>query len=270
MSAAPPNRHAIPVNHFKRALAAGRTPQIGLWNSLSSPAAVEITAGSGFDWMLLDMEHSPNDLPLLHAQLQALAAFPATAAVVRPHWNDMVAIKRLLDLGVQSLLIPYVQNADEAAAAVRSTRYPPQGVRGFAGVTRATNFGRIPEYWPSAHEEICVLVQVETAEALDQIEAIAAVDGVDGIFIGPGDLSASMGHLGNPMHEEVLDAIVQALARIHRQGKPSGILTGNETFARRVIELGGGFVAVGADMALLARATDALRARFQNPPDQRD
>jgi len=255
----------VPVNHFKRALAAGRT-QIGLWNSLASAAAVEILGGSGFDWMLLDMEHSPNDLPLLHAQLQALAAFPATAAVVRPPWNDAVAIKRLLDLGVQSLLIPYVQNADEAVAAVRSTRYPPHGVRGFASASRATNFGRIANYWQRAHDEICLLVQVETLAALDQIEAIAAVEGVDGIFIGPGDLSASMGHLGDPMHEDVVAAVLQAMERIHRQGKPSGFLTGNEALARRVIEAGSGFVAVGADIPMLARATDALRARFPGSP----
>lgn len=254
----------LPTNHFKRALAAGQA-QIGLWNSLSSAAVVEVLAGSGFDWMLVDMEHSPNDMALVHAQLQALAAYPQTTPVVRPPWNDTVMLKRLLDVGVQSFLIPYVQTADEAAAAVRATRYPPHGVRGFASASRATRFGRIPGYWQRAHEEICVLVQVETVEALAQIEAIAAVDGVDGIFIGPGDLSASMGHLGQPMHPEVLAAIDDGLKRIRAAGKPGGFLTGDETLARHVLDLGAQFVAVGSDLPMLARASDALCARFKAP-----
>lgn len=260
-----PSPPRVPVNHFKRALAAGQ-PQIGLWNSLASSIAVEVIAGSGFDWVLLDMEHSPNDLPLMHAQLQAMMAHPGTAPVVRPPWNDMVAIKRLLDVGVQSFLIPCVQNADEAAAAVAHTRYPPHGVRGFASASRATNFGRIPGYWQSAHEEICVLVQVETAAALAEIEAIAAVPGVDGIFIGPGDLSASLGFLGQPSHPEVIAAIDDAMTRIHAAGKPSGFLTGDEKLARHYLDMGCQFVAVGADLVLLARAADGLCARFKSPP----
>jgi len=254
----------LPQNRFKQALKAG-SKQIGLWNSLASAATVEVIAGAGFDWLLVDMEHSPNDLPLVHAQLQAIAAYPTCAPVVRPPWNDMVAIKRLLDVGVQTFLIPYVQNAEQAAAAIRHTRYPPHGVRGFASASRATAFGRIPGYWQRAHEQICVLVQVETAEALGEIEAIAAVDGVDGIFIGPGDLSASMGYLGQPSHPEVICAIEAAMQRIHGAGKPSGFLTGDETLARRMLDLGCQFVAVGADVVLLARAADGLRARFASP-----
>ncbi|WP_418318137.1 aldolase/citrate lyase family protein [Piscinibacter sakaiensis] len=254
----------IPINRFKRALAAGQV-QIGIWNSLASSVAVEVVAGSGFDWMLVDMEHSPNDMPLLHAQLQALMGRPATTPVVRPPWNDTVTIKRLLDVGVQSFLIPYVQNAQEAADAVAATRYPPHGVRGFASASRATNFGRIPGYWQGAHEEICVLVQVETTAALDEIEAIAAVPGVDGIFIGPGDLSASMGYLGQPSHPEVISAIDAAMKRIHAAGKPSGFLTGDEKLARHYLDMGCSFVAVGADLVLLARAADALSARFKSP-----
>jgi 4-hydroxy-2-oxoheptanedioate aldolase len=252
----------MPVNHFKHALLAG-TPQIGLWNSLASAGTVEVIAGAGFDWVLVDMEHSPNDLPLLHGQLQALAAHPSTSAVVRPPWNDAVTLKRLLDLGVQSFLIPYVQNADEARAAVRSTRYPPHGIRGFASASRASGFGRIPHYWQRAQEQTCVLVQVETVQALDEIEAIAAVDGVDGIFIGPGDLSASMGHLGNPGHPEVIATIDAAMQRIHATGKPSGFLTGDEKLAKHYLDMGCRFVAVGADIVLLARAADALRSRFK-------
>ncbi len=255
---------AVPVNHFKRALAAGK-PQIGLWNSLASSVSVEVIAGAGFDWVLLDMEHSPNDLPLMHGQLQAMMGNPGSAPVVRPPWNDMVAIKRLLDLGVQNFLIPCVQNAEEAALAVSHTRYPPHGVRGFASASRATNFGRIPAYWQSAHEEICVLVQVETASALAEIEAIAAVPGVDGIFIGPGDLSASMGFLGQPSHPDVIRAIDDAMTRIHAAGKPSGFLTGDEKLARHYFDMGCQFVAVGADLGLLARAADALCARFKAP-----
>lgn len=250
------------INHFKRALQSGQ-PQIGLWNSLASASTLEVVAGAGFDWVLVDMEHSPNDLPLVHAQLQALAAYPASHAVVRPPWNDAVTLKRLLDLGVQSFLIPYVQNADEARAAVRATRYPPDGARGFASASRATGFGRIANYWQQAQAQTCVLVQVETLQALDEIEAIAAVDGVDGIFIGPGDLSASMGHLGQPGHPAVVQTIDAAMRRIHATGKPSGFLTGDEALARHYLDMGSSFVAVGADIALLARAADALRTRFK-------
>jgi len=252
----------LPRNGLKRALQAGRT-QIGLWNSLASATVVEVIAGAGFDWVLIDMEHAPNDLPLVHAQLQALAGHPNVTPVVRPPWNDAVMFKRLLDLGVQSFLVPYVQNASEAAAAVRATRYPPEGTRGFASASRATGYGRIPDYWQQAAQEICVLVQVETTAALGEIEAIAAVDGVDGIFIGPGDLSASMGHLGQPGHPDVRAAIDNALLRIQAAGRPAGFLTGDEALASHVIQRGAQFVAVGADLVLLARAADALRGRFK-------
>src|SRR6266576_1799743 len=164
----------LPQNGFKRALVSGR-PQIGLWSSLSSNYSVEVVAGAGFDWILLDTEHSPSELENLLTQLQAAAPYP-THAVVRVPWNDMVTIKRVLDIGAQSLLIPYVSTPEEAAAAVSYTRYPPKGVRGVAGTTRATRFGRVKDYARRAHEEICVLVQVETKPALDQLEAIAAVD----------------------------------------------------------------------------------------------
>src|ERR1051325_4844099 len=173
----------LPRNAFKQALRAGQA-QIGLWSSLSSNYSVEVIAGAGFDWLLLDMEHSPNDLESLLAQLQAAAPY-GTHPVAPVPWNDMVTIKRVLDVGAQSLLVPYVSNADEARAAVSYTRYPPNGVRGVAGTTRATRFGRIKDYARHAHEEICVLVQVETQGALDNIEAICAIEGVDGVFIGP-------------------------------------------------------------------------------------
>jgi 4-hydroxy-2-oxoheptanedioate aldolase len=251
----------LPVNHFKRALKAG-TSQIGLWCSLSSHYSIEMVAGAGFDWLLLDTEHSPNDLESVLTQLQAAAAYPP-ASVVRVPWNDMVAIKRVLDIGAQSLLIPYVQNPDEARAAVAATRYPPAGVRGVAGTTRATRFGRIKDYAKRAHEELCVLVQVETQEALKHIEAIATVDGVDGIFIGPGDLHASMGYAGEVANPAVLPLIEDALRRIRRTGKAPGILVGDEQLAKRCIEAGSLFTAVGVDVAILVCGAQQLASRFE-------
>lgn len=252
----------IPPNPFKRALRAGRA-QIGLWSSLSSNYVVEVTAGAGFDWLLIDTEHSPNDLESTLAQLQAAAAYP-THAIVRVPWNDMVVIKRYLDVGAQSLLVPFVQNAEEARAAVAATRYPPAGGRGVAGTTRATRFGRVKDYARRAHEELCVLVQVETQTALDQIEAICAVDGVDGVFIGPADLHASLGYLGETANPAVLPRIEDAIRRIAAGGKAAGILTADEKLARRYLELGALFVAVGADVGILARGADALAAKFRS------
>jgi len=251
----------LPRNGFKRALAAGRT-QIGLWSSLSSNYSVEVIAGAGFDWLLLDMEHSPNDLESLLAQLQAAASY-AAHPVVRVPWNDMVSIKRVLDVGAQSLLVPYVSSAAEARAAVSFTRYPPQGLRGVAGTTRATRFGRIKDYARHAHEEICVLVQVETQLALDNIEAICATDGVDGVFIGPADLHASLGHPGEIANPKVKPVIDEAVRRIRKAGKAPGILTPSEDDARHWLECGALFVAVGADVGILARGAEALAQKFK-------
>ena len=252
----------VPANPFKRALASGR-PQIGLWSSLASHITVEIVAGSGFDWLLLDMEHSPNELPMVHAQLQAAAGGTAHP-IVRPPWNDMVVIKRLLDIGVQTLLIPYVQTVDEARDAVAYTRYPPQGVRGFATGPRANNYGRVTDYVQTYTQELCVLVQIETRPGLDNLEQIAAVDGVDGVFIGPADLAAALGHAGDLKHPEVQAAIEDAIRRLVACGKPPGILTGDEQLARRYLELGCLFTAVGSDLNLLARGADQLAARFKS------
>jgi 4-hydroxy-2-oxoheptanedioate aldolase len=183
--------------------------------------------------------------------------------VVRIPWNDMVTIKRVLDIGAQSLLVPYVSTADEARAAVSYTRYPPAGVRGVAGTTRATRFGRIADYARRAHDEICLLVQVETQPALDNIEAISAVEGVDGIFIGPADLHASLGHPGEIANPKVKPLIDDAIRRIRKSGKAPGILTPNEADARHWLECGALFVAVGADVGILARGAEALAARFK-------
>lgn len=251
----------LPPNNFKRALAAGKQ-QIGLWVSLASSYSAEIVAGSGFDWLVIDGEHSPNDPTTVLPQLQAVAPYPVSP-IVRPAWNDKVLIKRYLDVGAQSLLIPYVQNESEAAAAVAATRYPGRGVRGVAGVTRASRFGRVSGYLKNAEQEICVLVQIETREGLDKLEKIARVDGVDGVFIGPADLAAGLGHLGEQGHAEVQAAIKDGIARVKACGKPAGILATDEASARRYIEWGTTFTAVGLDAMVLARETEKLVAKFR-------
>jgi 4-hydroxy-2-oxoheptanedioate aldolase len=251
-----------PVNAFKKAIADKRT-QYGLWVSLLGPLNTEICAAAGFDWLLLDGEHSPNDPPLLLAQLQAVAPYPVSA-VVRPAWNDTVLIKRYLDIGAQSLLIPYVQTASEAQAAVEAVRYPPRGVRGVAGMTRSSRYGRVADYAKRAESEICLLVQIETRAGLDNLEAIAKTDGVDGVFIGPADLAAGLGHLGEISHPEVQSAIEGAIKRIRACGKPAGILSSEEPATRRYMQWGTTFTAVGMDAILLAREADKLAKQFKD------
>lgn len=251
----------LPKNEFKRAIAAGKQ-QIGLWVSLANSYSAEICAGAGFDWMVLDGEHSPNDPTTILPQLQAAAPYPVSC-IVRPAWNDTVLIKRYLDVGAQSLLIPYVQNGEEAAKAVASIRYPVQGVRGVAGVTRASRFGRVKDYVKHAAEELCLLVQIETREGLNNLEAIARTDGVDGVFIGPADLAAGLGHLGDQQHPEVQSAIADGIKRIRACGKPAGILATDEASTRRYIEWGTTFTAVGLDAMILAREAEKLAAKFR-------
>ena len=251
----------LPLNPFKRGLKAGQT-QIGLWSHLCSPIATEILSNCGYEWLLLDMEHSPNDLSEILAQLHAMQGGGATP-VVRPPWLDMVLFKRLLDIGVLNLLVPYIQTEEEARQAVAYTRYPPHGVRGYAGAPRASHYGRVKDYAKRSAEEIGVLVQVETLQGLQNLEAIARVDGIDGVFIGPGDLSAALGHLGNPKHPEVLRVIDEAIATIRRCGKAPGILTGDEALAQHYMTQGYLFVAVGADQNVLRDQAAALRQRFK-------
>jgi 4-hydroxy-2-oxoheptanedioate aldolase len=252
-------------NPFKHALKAGRL-QLGLWHSLSSHLVAEILADAGFDWILLDTEHAPNELPMVLAELQALRGGTAHA-VVRPAWNDPVIIKRLLDIGAQSLLIPYVETEEEARRAVMSVRYPPDGFRGFAGQARASRYGRIKGYHAAANAEICLLLQVETKLGLENLEAIAGVEGVDGVFVGPGDLSAALGYLGQPNHPDVIKIIDDMIPRIKNTGCAPGILTGDVELAQHYIDRGCLFAAVGSDLGLLARGADQLAAKFkgQNP-----
>ena len=250
----------MPKNLFKQAILEGRH-QTGLWCTLADAYATELCAGAGFEWLLLDSEHSPSDPVTMLPLLQAAAAHPVTS-IVRPAWNDTVLIKRYLDIGAQSLLIPFVQNAEEAASAVAATRYPPKGVRGVSSVSRATQFGRIQGYQQKADDEICVLVQVETEAAIDQIEAICAVEGVDGVFIGPNDLAASMGYLGRMNEPAPRKAVIDGIKRIRAAGKPAGVLTPDPAFAKQCIEAGSLFTAVGVDAGMLAKATDALKAEF--------
>lgn len=243
------------ANTFKHDLT--RRQQLGMFSTLAGNLLTEVFGACGFDWILIDTEHSPNELPDVIGQLQALAPLPANA-IVRPAWNEMVAIKRLLDAGVQTLLIPYVQTAEEAAAAVSYTRYPPQGLRGVSGSSRGAGYGLIPGYFDKVQNEICVLVQIETRQGLDNLETIAAVPGVDGVFIGPADLSASLGHLGNAKHPEVQAILDETFARLKKLGKPSGYLTTDEADARRRIEQGVSFIGVGTDTSIITRGATSL------------
>jgi 4-hydroxy-2-oxoheptanedioate aldolase len=252
----------LPRNRFKHAIAAGEL-QIGLWCSLCSNIAVDIVRDSGFDWLLIDTEHSPNEIPDVLSQLQACEGGTATP-IVRPAWNDVVIIKRCLDVGVQTLLVPYVQNPAEAKRAVEAVRYPTAGLRGVAVASRASRYGRLTDYLKKANSEICLLVQVETRSAMDELEAIAAIEGIDGVFIGPSDLSASLGHIGNPAHPDVQKALETCVRRLKAVGTPAGILSGNEEEVRRYIAWGYTFVAVGSDVALLGRGADALVKKFRS------
>lgn len=248
----------IQKNAFKAALAEGRL-QRGLWSSLCSPLVAELLSQSGFDWILFDAEHSPievaGQLPLLQA-----AAVGTASLAVRPPWNDKVLIKRVLDMGAQTVLLPFVQTPEEAQDAVRACRYPPHGIRGVGGSTRSSAYGRVKDYAHLADDQVCVLVQVETAEALARLPEIAGVEGVDGVFIGPADLSASLGHLGNPGHEVVQVAIQKAAETIRAAGKAPGILATSATDARRYIDWGFLFVACGIDLRILSQGVDDLLA----------
>jgi 4-hydroxy-2-oxoheptanedioate aldolase len=252
----------IPVNHFKRAIKDGK-PQIGLWVALADAGCAELCAGAGFDWLLLDAEHGPNDLRTLLAQLQAVAAYDSQP-IVRLRVGDINLIKQVLEIGTQTLLIPMVETAEQAASIVAAMHYPPKGIRGVgAALGRSSRWSRIPNYLQHASEEMCLLVQIETRRGIENLKAIAAVPGVDGVFIGPSDLSASMGYLGNITHPEVLETIERGILDIRAAGKAPGILMGDDTLVRRYLELGCLFIAVGADAVVFAQAVDRMAAKFK-------
>ncbi len=246
----------LPSNKFLASIRSGQ-PQIGLWLSLASGYATEAVAGAGFDWLLIDTEHSPNDLNAVMTQLQVLAAHPVTP-IVRPDWNDTVLVKRLLDIGAPGLLFPMVQTPDEAAQAVAATRYPPRGVRGVSGCNRANGFARMSDYFSRVEEETAVLVQVETRAAIEQVLQIGQVDGVDGVFFGPSDIAAYLGLLGKPNDPAVWEVIRPAARKLMDAGIPVGTLVFDPGLARSLLGEGFSFVACGSDMVLLARGADAL------------
>lgn len=250
-----------PRNAFKAALKAGKR-QIGIWNTIGGNTVPELLAGAGFDWVLVDCEHSAVETIEVLPALQAIAGHPDVSAVVRPAANDPVLFKRLLDMGAQSLLVPFIETAGQAAEAVAAMRYGPRGIRGMAGITRATRYGRVENYFTDAEKELCLIVQVETARGMDNLEAVATTDGVDGVFIGPADLSASMGVPGQTTHPDVVATIHSAFKRLAAIGVPSGILTLNPNEARSFIEAGSCFTAVGVDLALLATSVARLRKDF--------
>ncbi|QHF28334.1 4-hydroxy-2-oxoheptanedioate aldolase [Pseudomonas sp. R32] len=252
----------MPINRFKQRLQHGEA-QIGLWLGLAEPYCAELAANAGFDWLLIDGEHAPNDLRGMLGQLQAIAPYPAQA-IIRPVIGDTALIKQVLDIGAQTLLVPMVESAEQARQLVRAMHYPPNGVRGVgSALARASRWNSIPGYLDQADEQMCLLVQIESLEGLQNLDAIAAVEGVDGVFIGPADLSASMGYRGNPGHPEVQAAIEQAIGQIQKAGKAAGILSADEALARRYLELGAGFVAVGVDTTVLMRGLQGLAGRFK-------
>lgn len=252
----------MPINTFKQRLKSGEA-QIGLWLGLADAYCAELAANAGFDWLLIDGEHAPNDLRGMLGQLQAVAPYPSQP-IIRPVIGDTALIKQVLDIGAQTLLVPMVESAEQARELVRAIHYPPQGVRGVgSALARASRWNSIPGYLDHADQQMCLLVQIENREGLANLDAIAAVDGVDGVFIGPADLSASLGHRGNPGHPEVQAAIEDAIVRIQQAGKAAGILSADEALARRYIELGAAFVAVGVDTTVLMRGLQALAGKFK-------
>jgi len=252
----------MPINTFKQRLKSAEA-QIGLWLGLADPYCAELAANAGFDWLLIDGEHAPNDLRGLLGQLQAVAPYPVQA-IIRPVIGDTALIKQILDIGAQTLLVPMVESAEQARELVRAIHYPPSGVRGVgSALARASRWNSIPGYLDQADAQMCLLVQIENLEGLARLDEIAAVEGVDGVFIGPADLSAAMGHRGNPGHPEVQAAIEDAIVRIQQAGKAAGILSADQKLARRYIELGARFVAVGVDTTVLMRGLQTLAGAFK-------
>ena len=256
----------LPLNRFKHALKSGKTP-LGAWLGSGAPATAEALGCAGFDFLVVDMEHTPIDPPQMIDILRAIAGTPAQA-IVRPPWNDMVMVKRALDAGAQTLLLPFVQNAEQAARAVAYTRYPTEGVRGVAGTHRGSRYGTVANYLQRAGEELCVIVQIETLDALDALPAIAAVSGVDSIFIGPSDLSASMGYLGDVAHAKVQERLAAAAKMCRSAGKPCGIIGATPDMVTRFIDYGYSWLAIGSDMGFMIGRAQEYLARFRGIADR--
>lgn len=261
MNTSSPGSRTSQGNEFLAALGAKWRTEIGLWCSLGSPITTEICAGAGYDWLLLDMEHAPNELRDIYAQLQAAAPYPVSC-IVRPETNDPVKIKRLMDIGVKSFLVPFVESALDAERAVRATRYPPHGERGLTMSSRANKFGRDKTYLNRIQSDVCVIAQVETCKAVEAIDEICEVEGVDAVFIGPSDLSADLGFLGQPGAPEAKAVTRQLIDRLTELGMPWGILAPIESDAQLYCELGAAFVAVGSDQSRLVASVDELARKF--------
>jgi 2-keto-3-deoxy-L-rhamnonate aldolase RhmA len=256
------------MNPFKQLLmAAGGHAPLGTWMMAASPIVAEAVGHAGFDWGVVDMEHAPLDMMGLVHMLQALSG-TKMVPIVRVPWNDAVTVKRVLDAGAWTLLFPFVQNADEAARAVAATRYPPQGVRSLAGMSRASRFGTAPNHFVNANRQVGAIVQIETVQAVDQLEAIAAVDGVDSLFMGPADLSASMGHVGQPNHPEVMDVMAKAAQRCKRLGKPIGTAAINPEGVAQYRAAGYDYVGVASDLGLLMQGAKAVIAALRTPDNE--
>ncbi len=251
----------IKKNKFKESIS-NKNKQIGIWSCLTNNTIAEIIAVTGFDWSVIDMEHSPNDIQEVLTQLQVMEGYN-TEPVVRVPWNEPVMVKRILDMGAQTILYPFVQNQREAKAAVEATRYPPNGIRGVMSAARMNRYGHIENYYKEAEKEICVLIQCETKEAIKNIPEIAKIDGIDGIFIGPSDLSSSIGKIGQFEDKEVQDLIYEGLDLCSKSGKPAGILTGKLEYAKKYIADGYTFVAVNSDTNLFAREAENLLKEFK-------
>jgi 4-hydroxy-2-oxoheptanedioate aldolase len=247
------------TNRFKARLANPQERQIGLWMQIASNITAEALAYSGYDWLLIDAEHAPNDVHTILPQLQAMAT-GNSAPMVRPGWNDQVQIKRLLDIGVQTFLVPFVQNAEEAYRAARAVRYPPEGSRGVSTFHRGNRYGHAPDYLKRANDEVCMIVQIETRAAIDRIREIAATPGVDAVFVGPSDLAADLGHLGNPSHPEVQSAIAEALGNAQAAGTPAGIFALGPEDARKRFDAGFQFASIGADLSSMVKACENMLA----------
>jgi 4-hydroxy-2-oxoheptanedioate aldolase len=253
-------------NRFKGWLkGGGPRPPLGTWLMAAAPATAEALGYSGFDFLVVDMEHVPIGMSDLAAILRAIGCTPAEA-VVRLAWNDQVLVKRALDSGAQTIMLPFVQTAEEASRAVSFAKYPPDGVRGVAAVHRGSRFGRAVDYLKRANDEIAVIVQLETPEAVERLPEIAVVPGVDGVFVGPGDLAAAMGHIGNIAHPDV-QALIERAARMAKEvGKPVGIVGPNPEMVGRFIDYGYSYVAIGSDIAMMTgRASEWLGALRHAP-----